>query len=144
MHEDYESAHRAQTSPDRENNMKGKIKDEARKLIARAWADVDFKAALIKNPRQVLAQAGLLEPEVRDDPSWNVAIVEGDSPDQVRKEAKSKIMEFWLPRRPTLAAEISDEQLERASSLMATLGCPPTMTPTSCCCDVTAAPSVFD
>jgi hypothetical protein len=84
-----------------------------------------------------------LEAGIVDDPDREVRVIE----DQGAAEPAAHVLYFLIPPRPALGASLTEEQLRvAAESLSASqMNCPPAPTPMStCCCDITAAPSVVD
>lgn len=80
--------------------MNGEAQDrKMSQLIAKCWADEDFKMRLLANPAAVLKEYGLEIP-----PGLQVKIVE-DTP---------QVCHLTLPPKPT-ADELSEEELERVA-----------------------------
>lgn len=117
-----------------------KLTDSARKLIARAWADPEFKQQLIKDPKRHLAEAGLLEDNLFTDPAVNVTVYEGP-----RKASwEVPFPSLWLPPKPQLGESVTDELFAEATEfLLRACSAVPNSPMTTCCCDITVAPRIF-
>jgi hypothetical protein len=78
------------------------------KLIARAWEDEAFKAALLSNPSQAIAQAGLTVPE-----GTEIRVVEQSSDKGVKE--KPGVHYLILPPKPKRdeaeESELSEDEL---------------------------------
>jgi hypothetical protein len=110
-------------------------RDAMRRLVGRAWADPEFMEQLRRNPKRYLAEAGLLEANIVEDHTRTVRIVENPA------DAKDPL-DFILPARPSFGDELTEDQLDRALERMDPTASNTPMT--TCCCDITVAPSVFD
>jgi hypothetical protein len=110
-------------------------RDAVRRIIARAWADPDFKANLINDTKRCLEEGGVS----CDSRRWEV--VEGSEP----RKSTEDVAFFHLPPSPFSTDAVTDEQLLNIETLAACTAhasqCPSPMT--TCCCDITVAPSLF-
>ena len=79
---------------------------EYAQIVARAWADEEFKARLLLNPAQVLREYGIAVPE-----GVEVRAVENTD----------TVVHFVLPARPK--EELTEEHLERISGGVACSCC---------------------
>jgi hypothetical protein len=104
------------------------------KLIGRAWANPEFREQLVADPKRYLVEAGVLTA----DDSRTVKVIEGPKgePDT------SSTVYFLLPPRPPSVelGELSEAQLHKLHPYGPGAG----VSPTSCCCDITVAPRLFD
>ena len=116
------------------------LSDAARKLIARSWADPEFKKQLLKDPKKHLGDAGLLEPNILSNPLTKVAVYEGAK----RPPWAEQFPHLWLPPKPVLGNTVTEEMLgDAVESLLRACSAVPHSPMTTCCCDITVAPRIF-
>jgi len=116
------------------------MKEAARDLIAKAWADPDFEQQLVDQPKICLAQAGLLEPGLVNDPACTVSVVR----DVAHLNSDPSAFIFHLPERPSLGNKLSEADLERAIERLARSTVQTQSPMSTCCCDISIAPNSFD
>lgn len=115
--------------------MNDEHSEALRALIGKAWANPEFKAQLINDPKQHLVNAGLIDASTLDDPLQIVRVHEGNLPAKTNDDE----LTFWLPTPPVAGGKLTDDLLEKA--VQALEKGPYVKT---ACCDITVAPSVFD
>lgn len=111
--------------------------DAFRSIVGKAWADPAFMVELRNDPKRVLGAAGVLEQNIVNDPGRNVKIVD-------RHEDAVDQLHVFIPPRPSLGGDMAEEQVAIAFERLS-MG-PATMSNgvTSCCCDISVAPRLFE